>query len=104
MSNRVLGICKAQGRGGLAVQLLQLGSQLAPEGGEGMPWPGPGPYWAAMEAVRRARLPACLPAYLLACLLTLLAASVWHASENSHGSRLLAAAAAAYVCTAVVLG
>lgn len=56
MANRVLGICKAQGRGGLAVRLLQLGARLAPKVREGIPWPGPGPYWAAMEAVRRSAL------------------------------------------------
>lgn len=52
MANRVLGICKVQRRGALAVRLLQLGARLAPKGREELPWPGPGPYWAAMEAVR----------------------------------------------------
>eukprot|EP00903_Cladosiphon_okamuranus_P008809 g8436.t1 len=53
MANRILGICKVQRRGGLAVQLLQLGARLSPKGPEELPWPGPGPYWAAMEACER---------------------------------------------------
>lgn len=52
MANRVLGICKAQRRGGLAVRLVEIGARLAPKGREDIAWPGPGPYWAAMEAVR----------------------------------------------------
>lgn len=54
MANRVLGICKVQRRGALAVRLLQLGARLSPKGGDELAWPGPGPYWAAMEAVRHA--------------------------------------------------
>lgn len=52
MSNRVLGICKEQRRGALAVRLLQVGARLSPKGLKDVAWPGPGPYWAAMEAVR----------------------------------------------------
>eukprot|EP00752_Nemacystus_decipiens_P016473 g14726.t1 len=53
MANRVLGICRVQRRGALAVRLLQLGARLVPKGREELPWPGPGPYWAAMEACER---------------------------------------------------
>ncbi|CAN0047626.1 unnamed protein product [Ectocarpus fasciculatus] len=53
MSNRVLGICKEQRRGALAVRLLQLGARLSPKGLKDVVWPGPGPYWAAMEACER---------------------------------------------------
>ncbi|CAM9449134.1 unnamed protein product [Ectocarpus sp. 13 AM-2016] len=53
MSNRVLGICKEQRRGALAVRLLQLGARLSPKGLEDVAWPGPGPYWVAMEACER---------------------------------------------------
>ncbi|CAM9283116.1 unnamed protein product, partial [Scytosiphon promiscuus] len=53
MANRVLGICKAQRRGGLAVRLLEVGARLAPKGRGDVAWPGPGPYWAAMEACER---------------------------------------------------
>ncbi|CAB1110596.1 unnamed protein product [Ectocarpus sp. CCAP 1310/34] len=53
MSNRALGICKDQRRGALAVRLLQLGARLSPKGLNDVAWPGPGPYWVAMEACER---------------------------------------------------
>lgn len=51
MAHRVLGICRTQGRGGLAVQLVEIGARLASRGD--VLWPGAPSYWAAMEAVSR---------------------------------------------------
>lgn len=52
VGHRVLGVCRLQRRGGVAVQLMQLGERLA-DRKDNKSSPAWGLYWAAMEAVRQ---------------------------------------------------